>query len=202
MQHGCCNPVRARGGNAFEPIVLDRGGIDVGKHSFYLHGQDRYGKAVFRTKVSRKQLHEFFATFHACTVVMESCAGAHPLARKLADIGHQVKLITPQFVKPFVKSNKNDFVDAEAIGEAASRPSLRFVTPKTASQQTLSVSHRVRESLARDRTETVNQMHDFLLEFGIGLPTGLAVIRRLPAVLAQHVLPPYLSARWSVDTRT
>ncbi|MBC8637575.1 transposase, partial [Caballeronia sp. EK] len=89
-------------------------GIDLGKHSFHLHGQDRHGKAVFRKNVSRKQLHEFFATFHACIVVMESCAGAHHLARKLAHIGHQVRLISPQFVKPFVKSNKNDFVDAEA----------------------------------------------------------------------------------------
>jgi transposase len=82
-------------------------GIDLGKHSFHLHGQDRYGKAVFRKKVSRKQLTEFFATFHACTVVMEACAGAHHMARKLTAFGHQVKLISPQFVRPFVKSNKN-----------------------------------------------------------------------------------------------
>ena len=131
-------------------------------------------------------------SFHACTVAMESCVGAHHLARKLADIGHQVKLMLPQFVKPFVKSNKNDFVDVEAICEAASHLSMRFVTPKTESQQTLSVLHRLRESLVRDRTKTVNQMHGFFLEFGIGLPTGLTVIRRLPAVRAQHVWPPYL----------
>lgn len=167
-------------------------GIDLGKHSFHLHGQDRRGKAVFCKKVSRRQLYEFFAKFHACTVVMESCAGAHYLARKLADFGHQVKLISPQFVRPFVKSNKNDFVDAEAICEAASRPSMRFVTPKTESQQTLSVLHRLRESLVHDRTKAINQMHGFLLEFGISLPTGLAIIKRLPAVLAEHALPPYL----------
>ncbi|AJY31707.1 transposase family protein [Burkholderia thailandensis 34] len=95
-------------------------GIDLGKHSFHLHGQDRCGKAVFRKKVGRKQLLEFFAKFHACTVVMEACAGAHPMARKLTSFGHRVKLISPQFVRPFVKSNKNDFVDAEAICEAAS----------------------------------------------------------------------------------
>jgi transposase len=169
-------------------------GIDLGKHSFHLHGQDRHGKAVFRKKVSRKQLNEFFATFHPCTVVMEACAGAHHMARNLATFGHNVKLISPQFVRPFVKSNKNDFVDAEAICEAASRPSMRFVTPKTESQQTLSALHRVRESLVHDRVKTSNQMHGFLLEFGISLPVGKAVIARLPALLAEHPLPPRLIA--------
>ncbi|MDF3086301.1 IS110 family RNA-guided transposase [Burkholderia sola] len=169
-------------------------GIDLGKHSFHLHGQDRHGKAVFRKKVNRKQLIEFFAKFHPCTVVMEACAGAHYMARQLAGWGHQVKLILPQFVRPFVKSNKNDFVDAEAICEAASRPSMRFVTPKTESQQILSALHRVRDSLVRDRVKTANQLHGFLLEFGISLPVGQAVIKRLPAVLAEHALPPRLVA--------
>jgi hypothetical protein len=123
---------------------------------------------------------------------MEACAGSHYMARKLAAFGHQVKLISPQFVRPFVKSNKNDFVDAEAICEAASRPAMRFVTPKTESQQTLSALHRVRESFVRDRTKTVNQMHGFLLEFGISLPVGKAVITRLAAVLTEHSLPPRL----------
>lgn len=122
-------------------------GIDLGKHTFHLHGQDKKGKGLFRKKLNRKQTIEFFATFHACTVVMEACAGAHHMARKLASFGHQVKLISPQFVRPFVKSNKNDFVDAEAIWEAASRPAMRFVTPKTEARQVLSALHRVRESL-------------------------------------------------------
>ncbi|AMU09016.1 transposase [Burkholderia cenocepacia] len=169
-------------------------GIDLGKHSFHLHGQDRHGKAVFRKKVNRKQLIEFFAKFHPCIVVMEACAGAHYMARQLAGWGHQVKLISPQFVRPFVKSNKNDFVDAEAICEAASRPSMRFVTPKTESQQILSALHRVRDSLVRDRVKTANQLHGFLLEFGISLPVGQAVIKRLPAMLAEHALPPRLVA--------
>jgi transposase len=167
-------------------------GIDLGKHSFHVHGQDRHGKALLRKKFSRKQLIEFFAAFHACTIVMEACAGAHWMARKLASHGHCVKLISPQFVRPFVKSNKNNFVDAEAICEAASRPSMGFVTPKTEAQQTLSALHRVRESLVRDRTKTSNQIHAFLLEFGISLPIGYAVIRRLPTVLAEHNLPPRL----------
>jgi transposase len=167
-------------------------GIDLGKHSFHVHGQDRHGKALLRKKFGRKQLIEFFAKFHACTVVMEACAGAHYMARQLTGYGHKVKLISPQFVRPFVKSNKNDFVDAEAICEAASRPSMRFVTPKTEAQQTLSALHRMRESLVHDRTKTSNQLHAFLLEFGISLPIGHAVIRRLPAVLAEHTLPPRL----------
>lgn len=167
-------------------------GIDLGKHSFHVHGQDRRGKALLRRKFNRKHLIEFFATFHPCTVVMEACAGAHYMARQLAGFGHDVKLISPQFVRPFVKSNKNDFVDAEAICEAASRPSMRFVTPKNEAQQILSALHRVRESLVHDRTKTSNQIHAFLLEFGISLPTGYAALRRLPAILAEHPLPPRL----------
>jgi transposase len=167
-------------------------GIDLGKHSFHVHGQDRHGKALLRKKFGRKQLTEFFATFHPCTVVMEACAGAHHMARQLAGYGHDVKLISPQFVRPFVKSNKNDFVDAEAICEAASRPSMRFVTPKNEAQQTLSALHRVRESLVHDRTKASNQIHAFLLEFGISLPNGHAAIRRLPAILAEQTLPPRL----------
>jgi transposase len=100
-----------------------------------------------------------------------------------------VRLINPQFVRPFVKGNKNDFIDAEAICEAASRPNMRFVTPKTEAQQVLTALHRVRESLVRDRVKTSNQIHAFLLEFGISLPTGPAIIKRLPSVLAEHPLP-------------
>ncbi|MBB5429628.1 transposase [Paraburkholderia atlantica] len=176
------------------PCKTSQVGIDPGKHAFHLHGQDAAGQAVFRRKVSRKQLIEFFATLHPCTVVMEACAGAHCMARKIAELGHESKLISLQFVRPFVKSNKNDFVDAEAICEAASRPSMRFVTTKTVSQQTLSALHRVRDSLVRDKVCATNQMHGFLLEFGVTLPVGNAVVRRLPVLLAEHSLPPRLVA--------
>lgn len=169
-------------------------GIDLGKHTFHLHGQDKPGRELFRKKLSRQQMMRFFANLPACTVVMEACAGAHFVARELAALGHQAKLISPQFVKPFVKGNKNDFVDAQAICEAASRPTMRFVSPKTEAQQTLSVLHRLRESLIRDRTKAVNQMHGFLLEFGISLPQGMAVMKRLSAVLAEHELPARLTA--------
>jgi len=164
-------------------------GIDLGKHTFHLHGQDKPGRELFRKKLSRQQMMRFFANLPACTVVMEACAGAHFVARELTAMGHQAKLISPQFVKPFVKGNKNDFIDAQAICEAASRPTMRFVSPKTEAQQTFSVLHRLRESLIRDRTKAVNQMHGFLLEFGISLPQGVAVIRRLSGVLAEYDLP-------------
>lgn len=167
-------------------------GIDLGKHTFHVHGQDRQGHRLFREKLNRKQLIEFMAKLPVCNVAMEACAGAHEMARRLAAFGHEVKLISPQFVRPFVKSNKNDFIDAEAICEAASRPAMRFVTPKTEAQQTLSALHRVRESLVHDRVKTSNQIHAFLLEFGISLPIGKAVIKRLPVVLAEHPLPPKL----------
>jgi len=167
---------------------VTRIGIDLGKHTFHLHGQDCRGHAVLRKKFSRKQLIEFLATFHCCTVVMEACAGAHHMARHLASFGHDVKLISPQFVRPFVKGNKNDSMDAEAICEAASRPNMRLVTPKTEEQQILSALHRVRESLVRDRVKTANQIHAFLLEFGISLPVGHGAIKRVPAVLAEHPL--------------
>ncbi|MGH8436467.1 MAG: IS110 family transposase, partial [Pseudomonas sp.] len=164
-------------------------GIDLGKHSFHLHGQDKSGREVFHKKFSRAQMMQFFGNLPVCVVVMESCAGAHFVARELAGMGHATKLISPQFVRPFVKGNKNDFVDAEAICEAASRPSMRFVTPKTEAQQTLSVLHRMRESLVRERTKTINQTHGFLLEFGVSLPTGQAMMKRLPSVLVEYELP-------------
>lgn len=169
-------------------------GIDIGKHSFHPHAQDKTGKEVLRKKCSRQQMMVFLANHPVFTMVMEACAGAHYLAREFKAIGHNAKLISPQFVKPFVKSNKNDYVDAQAICEASSCPPMRFVTPKSPDQQTLSVSHRIRESLIRDRTKTVNQIHGFLLEFGISLPVGLAVIKRLASVLEEHNLPARLNA--------
>lgn len=164
-------------------------GIDLGKHSFHLHGQDTAGREVFRKKATRQQMMQLLGNLPVCTVVMEACAGSHFLARELIAMGHDAKLISPQFVRPFVKGNKNDFLDAEAICEAACRPSMRFVTPKTETQQTLSVLHRMRDSLVRDRTRTANQAHGFLLEFGVSLPRGLALIRRLPDTLADCELP-------------
>ncbi|MCT8345473.1 IS110 family transposase [Photorhabdus kleinii] len=162
-------------------------GIDPGKHSFHVHCQEQSGKALLRKKFTRTKLMEFLADCSPATVVMEACAGAHFMARRIADLGHEAKLISPQFVRPFVKSNKNDFIDAEAICEAASRPSMRFVQPRTEAQQAMRALHRV-----RDKVKTTNQMQAFLLEFGISMPKGIAVIKRLSTVLAEHPLPPYL----------
>ena len=168
-------------------------GIDLGKNSFHIHCQDRRGKAVYRKKFTRPKLIEFLATCPATTIAMEACGGSHFMARKLEELGHSPKLISPQFVRPFVKSNKNDFVDAEAICEAASRPSMRFVQPRTESQQAMRALHRVRESLVQDKVKTTNQMHAFLLEFGISVPRGAAVISRLSTILEDGSLPLYLS---------
>ncbi|WP_301622324.1 IS110 family transposase, partial [Klebsiella africana] len=144
-------------------------------------------------KFTRPKLIEFLATCPATTIAMEACGGSHFMARKLEELGHSPKLISPQFVRPFVKSNKNDFVDAEAICEAASRPSMRFVQPRTESQQAMRALHRVRESLVQDKVKTTNQMHAFLLEFGISVPRGAAVISRLSTILEDNSLPLYLS---------
>ncbi|CQD49436.1 putative IS110 Familly transposase [Yersinia enterocolitica] len=154
---------------------------------------DKSGKALLCTKFTRTKLIEFLAGCTPATVVMEACGGARFMARRIADLGHEPKLIYPQFVRPFVKSNKNDFVDAEAICEAASRPSMRFVQPRTEVQQAMRALHRVRESLVRDKVKTTNQMHAFLLEFGISMPIGVTVIKRLSTVLAENELPPYMA---------
>ena len=171
-------------------------GIDLGKHCFFLHAQDARGTQVWRKKMTRKQLYACLATCPVAVLAMEACAGAHWLARKCQSYGHQVRLIAPQFVRPFVKGNKTDFADAEAICEAASRPSMRFVAIKTAEQQTVLALHRVRESLVAERTATSNQIHAFLLEFGIDLPVGALAITRLPVLIDDpvHALPPVLVA--------
>ncbi len=168
-------------------------GIDLGKNSFLVHCQDRHGKAVYRKKFTRPKLIEFLAACPTTTVAMEACGGSHFMARKLVELGHFPKLISPQFVRPFVKTNKNDFVDAEAICEAASRPSMRFVQPKTESQQAMRTLHRVRESFVQDKVKTTNQMHAFLLEFGISVPRGPTIISRLSIILEDNSLPLYLS---------
>ena len=170
-------------------------GIDLGKHSFHLHAQDSHGRRGV-SQEDHAPATDTPARQSACLHGGDGSpvAGSHCLAREIAALGHQARLISPQFVRPFVQGNKNDFIDAQAICEAASRPSMRFVTPKNEAQQTLSVLHRLRESLIRDRTKAINQLHGFLLEFGISLPVGKAVIRRLASVLAEHELPVRLSA--------
>ncbi len=167
-------------------------GIDLGKNSFHIHCQDRRGKAVYR-KIYPAKVDRIFGDMPRYNHRNGSLWRFSLYGTQVGRVGAFPKLISPQFVRPFVKSNKNDFVDAEAICEAASRPSMRFVQPRTESQQAMRALHRVRESPVQDKVKTTNQMHAFLLEFGISVPRGAAVISRLSTILEDNSLPLYLS---------
>jgi transposase len=159
-------------------------GLDLAKTVFQIHGIDERGKAVLRKQLKRQQVVRFFAQVPPCLIGMESCGGAHFWARKLTGLGHTVKLIAPQFVKPFVKTNKNDAADAEAICEAVGRPSMRFVPIKNTEQQALLGLHRARQGFVAGRTAQVNQIRGLLTEFGLVIPTGIRSIEReLPEIL-------------------
>jgi transposase len=142
-------------------------GIDLGKTTFHLVALNAAGKVLLRRKFPQKQLILFTANLQTCLIGMEACSGAHFLGRTLREQGHDVKLIPAQFVKPFVKSNKNDFLDAEAIAEAVDRQNMRFVPIKTDDQLDLQAMHRVRDRLVARRTSVINQLRAFLLERGM-----------------------------------
>jgi transposase len=142
-------------------------GIDLGKTTFHLVALGDHGKVLLKKKFTQRQLITFTANLQTSLVGMEACSGAHFLGRALRAQGHEVKLIPAQFVKPFVKSNKNDFIDAEAIAEAVTRENMRFVPIKTDDQLDLQALHRVRERLMARRTSVINQIRAFLLERGI-----------------------------------
>lgn len=162
-------------------------GIDLAKSVFQLHGVDKNHHAVLRKKLSRTQLPIFIVTLPPCLIVMESCIGAHAWARKFQKFGHQVKLIAPEFVRPFVKSNKNDAADAEAIVEAAIRPNMRFVSINTVDQQDIQVIHRVRERLVRQKVALMNQIRGLILEYGIAFPKGKSSLEKnLPALISSE----------------
>ncbi len=159
-------------------------GIDLAKRSFQVYGVDERGQRVISRTFSRTRLSEFMVNLPACTVAMEACGSAHYWARRFRTYGHEVRLIAPQFVKPFVKSNKNDAVDAEAICEAAQRPNMRFVAVKSIEQQDIQAIHRMRSLVVERRTAQVNQIRDLLLEYGIEIPQGRAAVsQRLPEIL-------------------
>lgn len=153
-------------------------GIDLAKELFQVHAVDDHGKVVQKKKLKRKEMTAYFANLAPCLVGMEACASSHYWARKLQSMGHTVKLMAPQFVKPYVKTNKNDAADAEAICEAVTRPSMRFVGIKNVSQQTVLSLHRVRRLLVEDRTAQANQIRGLLAEFGVVLPQGIKVLRQ------------------------
>lgn len=159
-------------------------GIDLAKNVFQIHGIDRSGKVVLRKKLNRKQLITFVANIPKCTIAMEACGGSHYWARKFRDMGHEVKQIPPQFVKPFVKSNKNDANDAEGIVEAALRPNMRLVAVKSIEQQDALCLHRVRERLVRGRTALANEIRGLLHEYGIVIAQGIGKLRsQLPEII-------------------
>jgi transposase len=159
-------------------------GFDLAKHIFQLHGVDERGHANLKKKLKRSQVAVFFANLPACLIGMEACASAHYWARKLEALGHTVRLIAPQFVKPYVKTNKNDAADAEAICEAVGRPGMRFVPIKTVESQSLLSLHRARQGFIKARTAQANQIRGLLAEFGIVIPQGIGHIERcMPGIL-------------------
>jgi transposase len=159
-------------------------GIDLAKNVFQIHGVDGRGKALLRKQLRREQVEQFFANLPPCLIGMEACASSHHWARRMQALGHTVRLMAPQFVKPYVKSNKNDAADAAAICEAVSRPSMRFVPIKNVEQQSILALHRVRQGFVKARTAQANQIRGLLGEFGLIVPQGIAYIaQRVPALL-------------------
>ncbi len=157
---------------------IKRIGVDLAKQVFQLHGVDHHEQPVLRKQLKRGHMLTFFRQLPPCLVGMEACASAHYWARELQKLGHTVKLIAPQFVKPYVKANKNDANDAEAICEAVSRPSMRFVAIKTVAQQDLQATHRVRSQLVSQRTEKVNQIRGLLAEYGLVVGQRIDSLRK------------------------
>jgi transposase len=160
-------------------MKLSRVGVDLAKNVFQLHGVDRHGKAVWKRRLTRaKWLDALLAqTEPGCEIGMEACGGAHHWARELESRGYTVKLIPPQFVKPYVKSNKNDANDAEAICEAMSRPNMRFVTVKSVAQQDIQATHRIRTELKDQRNAKANQIRGLVAEYGLVAPLTLHALR-------------------------
>lgn len=159
-------------------------GLDLAKLLFQVHGVDERGKVAVRKQLKRAEMSTYFANLEPCLIGMEACGSAHYWARKLEGYGHTVKLMAPQFVKPYVKTNKNDMADAEAICEAVSRPNMRFVAIKTVEQQAILSVHRARQGFVKARTAQGNQIRGLLSEFGIVIPQGIrSIMKQVPEIL-------------------
>jgi transposase len=159
-------------------------GIDLAKAVFQIHGVGERGKVAVRKQLKRCEMSSYFANLGTCLIGMEACGSAHHWARKLQGFGHTVKLMSPQFVKPYVKTNKNDKADAEAICEAVSRPNMRFVSVKTVEQQAILSVHRARAGFVKARTAQANQIRGLLSEFGVVIPKGIhSIMKRIPEIL-------------------
>ena len=158
-------------------------GIDLAKRSFQVHGAKADGSVAYRRKLSRGKLLSFLASQRPCTVAMEACASAQYWGREIVALGHEVRLVPPIYVKPLVKRQKNDAADAEAISEAAQRPTMHFVAIKTEAQQAPGMLFRTRDLLVRQRTQTINALRGHLAEYGVVAPQGRARIGQLARVL-------------------
>jgi transposase len=159
-------------------------GLDLAKYIFQVHGADEHGKTAVRKQLKRTEMAKYFAKLEPCLIGMEACGSAHYWARKLAEYGHTVKLMAPQFVKPYVKTNKNDMADAEAICEAVRRPNMRFVAIKNVEQQAILSVHRARQGFVKARTAQSNQIRGLLSEFGIVIPQGISqIMKQVPEIL-------------------
>ena len=167
-------------------------GIDLAKNVFQVHAVDERGAVVLRKQLRRDQVTAFFANLPPCVIGMEACGSAHHWGRTLKSLGHDTRLMSPQFVKPYVKSNKNDVADAEAICEAVARPNMRFVPVKSVEQQAVLSLHRVRQGFVKARTAQANQIRSLLGEFGLIMPAGIShIAKRVPRLLedARNLLP-------------
>ena len=156
-------------------------GLDLAKRVFQAHGADASGKVVFRKRLRREQVLAFFAGRPACVVAMEACSSAHYWAREIGELGHTVRLIPPAYVKPFVKRQKNDTTDAEAICEAAQKPTMRFVSVKSETAQANAVVFRARDLLVRQRTQAINALRGHLGEYGVVVAKGPSHVAKLIA---------------------
>ncbi|BAO92589.1 MULTISPECIES: IS110 family transposase [Caballeronia] len=159
-------------------MIITTVGIDLAKNVFQIHGVNKNGKPALKKQLKRDHMLSFFVNLPPCLIGMEACGGAHHWARKLQALGHTVKLMAPQFVKPYVKSNKNDAADAEAICEAVARPNMRFVPLKNVDQQAVLAVHRARQGFVIARTAQANQIRGLLAEFGIVFAQGIANVHR------------------------
>jgi len=165
-------------------------GLDIAKRVFQVHAVDHETGEVVRRQLKRAEVLEYFAQLPAALVVMESCGTAQHWARELTKLGHEVKLIAAQFVRPFVKTNKNDAADAQAIWTAAQQPEMRFVAIKTPEQQAILALHAIRQRLMKNRTAYVNQLHGLMAEFGVCLPRGWrAMLPQAVGALGEEVSP-------------
>ena len=159
-------------------------GIDLSKQSFQLHGVDENGQVVMKKSLTRNKLTAFMAKLAPCLIGMEACGGANHWTREFEKMGHTVRMMAPQFVKPYVKSNKNDATDAEAICEAVQRPSMRFVPAKSLEQQDIQSIHRIRSQVVARRTALSNQIRGLLMEYGMVIPKGITYTRKaIPLIL-------------------